>query len=150
LTDSFIRAEVFRRYHTLGDPVNFVDPSGLDRYSDTVTVLTSVLDVVLTYAKVPTTPSGAVFFALSIISDKTNAIVAFTPDSNGKALVGVGLSTVSTVAAIGSSSFVGAILSGYGLGTAINNIPVYGTNQTISDWWADRIWNTFGRKASCN
>jgi len=33
LTDSFIRAEVFRRYHTLGDPVNFVDPAGLTTFS---------------------------------------------------------------------------------------------------------------------
>jgi len=131
-----------------------VDPAGLDRYSDTVTVLTSVLDVVYAYANLPLTPGKAVAFAVGTIADKTNTLVTFTPDGRGKDLVGLGLSTISTASAFFSGNPISLILSAYGLGTSIgnyiNHITVYGTNKTFEDWLADYIWDKFGNKATCN
>ncbi|MFQ5788636.1 MAG: hypothetical protein ACE5H1_11735, partial [Thermodesulfobacteriota bacterium] len=141
--------------YTLNEPVNFVDPAGLDRYSDTVTVLTSVLDIVYAYANAPLTPAKAVAFTFGIIADKTNTIVAFTPGGKGKDWVGLGLSTISTSSALFSGNPVSLVLPAYGLGTSIgnyiNHITVYGTNQTFEDWLADRIWDKFGNnKVSCD
>ena len=127
--------------YCLNGAVNSIDPFGLDRYSDTVTIATSVLDLGVAYANPPTTPAGAVAFTFSIIADKTNATIAFTSDSNSKAIISTGLSVVGTGAAIAATSPFAVLLSSYGLGTAINNLPVYGTNQNIGDWWVALIWD---------
>ncbi len=127
--------------YVINNPVNWIDPWGLDRYSDTVTVATSVVDVGVAYAKPPTTPAGAVLFSISILADKANALLAFTPDGKGKAISGTVLSAVGTTAAIASSNPLSVLLSSYGLGTAINNLPVYASNKTIGEWWVDYIWD---------
>jgi hypothetical protein len=147
LTDGdFLKAGVFRRYHVLGDPINWTDPWGLDPSSDNITRATSGADIAISLVKVAkiTSPTKATFFMLGLLADKANILVSFTNDSQGKAWIGFGLSTVGTAAAIASGTITGTLLSGYGLGTAINSLPVYGTNQTIADWWADRIWERLG------
>lgn len=35
----------------------------------------------------------------------------------------------------------GAAIGGYWAGGKINSIPVYGTKQTVSEWWSDFIWD---------
>lgn len=37
-------------------------------------------------------------------------------------------------------------VGGYFVGDLINGIPVYGTNQTTSQWWSDYIWNLTHKK----
>jgi hypothetical protein len=120
------------------DPVNFVDPRGLDRYSDTVTVVTSVADVGVSYLVPPTTPVGAAAFAVGIAADKANVILAFNPDGNAKACVGTALSAVGTGAALLGTSVIPPLLSGFGLGTSINGLPVYGSDKTLGEWYVDR------------
>jgi RHS repeat-associated protein len=133
--------------YVLNNPINFFDPRGLDRYSNTVTIVTSVGDVLASYAVPPTTTSGAALFAVGTLADKANATLAFSDDSLGKDAASLALSTIGTGAAVAGGSVLGTALSSFGLGTTIgtmvNGIPVYGSDQNISDWWADYFWRTF-------
>ena len=129
--------------YTGRDPVNFVDPSGLEPYPDTVTVVTSVGDVLVAFGNLPTNPSSAAKFLTSTIVDKTNAIVALAPDSDAKAYAGTVLSAVGVGVAVFGDSYLSAFLSGYGLGTAIYYLPVEGLNTTVGDWWTDKLYNAF-------
>jgi hypothetical protein len=126
------------------DPVNRVDPWGLSPYSDTVTASTSALDLVAAYSKSPTTPALATAFAVSIIVDKSNALLTLTSENQSKQYIGLTLSTIGVVAAVAASSPASIILSGFGLGTAIGdyifNLPVEGLEQSVGDWWIDKIY----------
>lgn len=141
-----LRGITGRTYSYSDDPVNFVDPTGLDRYADTVTVVTSGADIVTSYATPPTSPAGAVAFTVAIIADKTNSIVSLSNDGIGKDLTSTGLSAIGTGAAVVGGSVMGTALSSFGLGTTIgsmvNGVPVYGDDRNISDWWADKIWDS--------
>ena len=118
----------------------------MDAYSDSVTRGTGNADIAWSYVTAAniSNPTQAALAAVGILADKANVITSYTDDSSGKAITGAALSAVGTAAAIGSTTFVGSALSGFGLGTSINGLPVYGTDKTIGEWWEDYIWDHFG------
>jgi hypothetical protein len=59
------------------------------------------------------------------------------------------LGALGTVGAAALNTALNALLSGIaleagiGFGSLVSAIPVYGTDQTITDWWADFWWDLF-------
>ena len=61
-----------------------------------------------------------------------------------------------TAAAAGANIAINATLSaialeaGISVGSLLNAIPVYGTDQTIGDWWVDFFWDYFHNQDEAN
>ncbi len=59
------------------------------------------------------------------------------------------LGAIGTIASAGFNTALNALLGalalegGIGFGSMISSIPVYGTDQTITDWWVDFWWDLF-------
>ena len=66
------------------------------------------------------------------------------------------LGALGTIGAAGINTAINAILSaialeaGISIGSLVNSIPVYGTDQTIGDWWVDYFWDIFHNKDKTN
>jgi hypothetical protein len=80
-----------------------------------------------------------------------------TPLQAIRSLPAGGVASLGALGTIGSAVLntgLNALLSsfalegGIGFGSLISAIPVYGTDQTITDWWADFWWKLSHRERS--
>jgi RHS repeat-associated protein len=60
----------------------------------------------------------------------------------------IGAAAINT--AINATLSAIALESGISVGSLVNAIPVYGTDQTIGDWWLDFAWDYFHKKDAAN
>ncbi|GBC62884.1 hypothetical protein DENIS_3868 [Desulfonema ishimotonii] len=129
--------------YCLGDPVNLFDPSGLSYLEN--------------YQKNSETTNN--FFFGSGEGTLSRALIGFitaggvaqqfgtvTPLQAATSLGEGGIATLGVSGTIGAAAIntaVNAIMSaisleaGISVGSLVNAIPVYGTDQTIGDWWVD-------------
>jgi hypothetical protein len=152
------------------NPQGFIDPLGLCAIDQTIDFFWSQFDLITdfwsgtgslfsflvsgislgsSYATVTkvSTPSGAALWGVSIIATKLSIMNSLTNNTRMGNHIDLGLSAVGVTSAYALGGYLSPVVAsgsfGWAIGTWVNNVGVYGTNQTIGDWWTDRAIDWF-------
>ncbi|MCD6476356.1 MAG: hypothetical protein J7K85_08885 [Anaerolineaceae bacterium] len=137
--------------YVVNDPISLKDPYGLDFATD----YTNNLDITNRFFF-----DGSTKIARTALGTMTSGATARTVGTvtAGQAIRSLfqtpaGIATLGgvsgTLAAAGANTVVnsaGVVIfleGGIGFGSLVNAIPVYGTDQSIGDWWVDTWWEMF-------
>jgi RHS repeat-associated protein len=122
-------------------PTNRIDPYGLLDAGTAAGFGGSAYGLYQDFTKLPTTPGKAALWGVDVISNQLGIISGLLPDSAAKSYADVALGTLGVGIAVVGDSYLAPVLAGYALGDAINKMQLYGSNQTVGDWWVDYWWN---------
>jgi hypothetical protein len=146
---------VLNRFNVLNDPVNLVDPLGLsylDNYNQNLSTTNKFFfqgATSVTRTAIGLISSGSVAQTFGTVTPLQ--AIASIP-KGGIATLGA----AGTAAAAGANIAINATLSaialeaGISVGSLVNAFPVYGTDQTIGDWWVDLVWDFFHNQDGAN
>jgi hypothetical protein len=92
------------------------------------------------YTQVPKNSLGAFIWAADVVSTKVSLLLNVAPYSDTKSIINFGTTSIGLGAAIYSESALLSGLTGYSMGNAINNLPVYSTDMNMQEWWSETLW----------
>ncbi len=121
-----------------GNVTNKTDPFGLWDKDDTIGLGTAIVGLINNARQLPKSPTEAGIWSVDTVANKTGVISAFVPSSKPKSYADVAIGLVGTATALAGESPLMALLAGYSLGSAINNIPI--GDSTVKDKLSDFIW----------
>jgi len=130
------------------NPINFVDPFGLEYWSDVYN------NFITTNNSVPglLAPPGLSLMtsgATAEAAGSTTLLRYVASGFKGAQLGGASLTSLETATAAGGTATVNLALvsvayeGGVLAGSLVSALPVIGTDQNITDWWVDYWWDKF-------
>ena len=135
--------------YVLGDPVNFVDPLGLEYWENVWENFQATNEAL----PGPLAPTGLTFLTSQATAVEVGGVTFLEwlrAGLRGATLDAANLTALETAIAVGATWLTNYVFvsvsweGGVFVGSMISAIPVYGScDETITDWWVDFWWNLF-------